>query len=106
MSRYIDADAITERINAYLNDVDKAYEMGAEISDDADEYYKALYVAKKFLYAQPTAYVRPSVSGEWVEDELGITVCSNCKNPRRDNRIKHIAFCNSCGADMRGASDD
>lgn len=53
----------------------------------------------------PTADVRENVRGEWVEDELGITVCSNCKNARRDNRIKHIAFCNSCGADMRGGGE-
>lgn len=50
----------------------------------------------------PSADVRPNVKGEWVKDELGTTVCSNCKNPRRDNRIKHIAFCNSCGAEMKG----
>ena len=46
----------------------------------------------------------PSVEnkGEWIKDSLDMVVCSNCGEWRRDNRIKHINFCNCCGADMRG----
>ena len=42
--------------------------------------------------------------GEWVKaDNLYDTVvCNKCGGIRRDNRIDHIAFCNKCGADMRG----
>ena len=43
--------------------------------------------------------------GEWIKDELGTTVCSICKKPRRDNRVDHIYYCNSCGADMRGEQE-
>lgn len=39
-------------------------------------------------------------AGEWIKDEFGITVCSECKRPRRDSRVDHINFCNSCGARM------
>lgn len=39
-------------------------------------------------------------TGEWIKDEFGITVCSECKRPRRDSRVDHINFCNSCGARM------
>ena len=45
-------------------------------------------------------------TGVWIKDELGTTViCSKCKRPRRDNRVYHLNFCNSCGADMRGEND-
>ena len=39
--------------------------------------------------------------GEWIRDDIGTLICSECKRPRRDNRIGHTNFCNSCGADMR-----
>lgn len=38
--------------------------------------------------------------GKWIKDIYGNVVCSECKANRRDNRIGHIAFCNSCGAKM------
>lgn len=44
--------------------------------------------------------------GEWIEDNLGTVICSECKRPRRDNRVNHTKFCNSCGAKMKGADDD
>lgn len=41
--------------------------------------------------------------GEWKTNlTTGDIFCSCCKEVRRDTRIKHINFCNSCGADMRG----
>lgn len=41
--------------------------------------------------------------GEWkINLTTGDIFCSCCKEVRRDTRIKHINFCNSCGADMRG----
>lgn len=39
--------------------------------------------------------------GEWIRDDIGTLICSECKRPRRDSRIGHTNFCNSCGADMR-----
>ena len=46
--------------------------------------------------------------GEWIKaDNLYDTVvCNKCGGIRRDNRIDHIAFCNKCGADMRGEIND
>ena len=31
--------------------------------------------------------------GEWIKDNLGTVICSECKRPRRDNRVNHINFC-------------
>lgn len=39
--------------------------------------------------------------GKWIRDDIGTLICSECKRPRRDSRIGHTNFCNSCGADMR-----
>ena len=43
--------------------------------------------------------------GKWIVDKYGITICSECRKPRRDNRIDHIGWCNGCGADMRGTAE-
>ena len=61
------------------------------------------YEARKAIRALPSAD-RPQ--GEWIKDNLGTVICSECKRPRRDNRIGHVNFCNSCGARMKGADDD
>lgn len=45
-------------------------------------------------------------TGHWIKDDLGTTICSECGRPRRDNRINHIKFCNSCGAKMLGEGDE
>lgn len=39
-------------------------------------------------------------TGKWIKDIYGNVFCSECRANRRDNRIGHIAFCNSCGAKM------
>ena len=44
-------------------------------------------------------------TGKWVKDALGMTVCSECRRWRRDNRKSHINFCNSCGARMIGEEE-
>lgn len=44
--------------------------------------------------------------GEWIRDDIGTLICSECKRPRRDSRIGHTNFCNSCGAQMKGARND
>ncbi len=50
------------------------------------------------------ASTRPK--GEWKTNlTTGDIFCSCCKEVRRDTRIKHINFCNSCGADMRGGAE-
>ena len=38
--------------------------------------------------------------GKWIKDNLGTVICSECKRPRRDSRVGHTNFCNSCGARM------
>lgn len=47
-------------------------------------------------------YFAEPKTGHWIKDDLGTTICSECGRPRRDNRINHIKFCNSCGAKMLG----
>ena len=44
--------------------------------------------------------------GRWIENGIGIICCSICSTQRRDNRVNHLNFCNSCGADMRGGDNE
>ena len=45
-------------------------------------------------------------TGEWKTNlTTGDIFCSRCKGVRRDTRINHINFCNSCGADMKGEEE-
>lgn len=61
---------------------------------DFIEGYKQAILDGKTNYARPT--------GEWkINLTTGDIFCSCCKEVRRDTRINHINFCNSCGADMR-----
>lgn len=43
--------------------------------------------------------------GEWITDNLHNTICNKCGGIRRDNRVAYIAFCNKCGARMKGGEN-
>ena len=58
-----------------------------------EEKQEIIEKVRKNLLARP--------QGEWVENLMHTTICSNCGGIRRDNRVDYIAFCNKCGADMR-----
>ena len=66
----------------------------------AEAYVKGIDSERKRI----SDWCRPQ--GEWIKDNLGTVICSECKRPRRDNRIGHVNFCNSCGARMKGADDE
>jgi len=57
---------------------------------------KIIEAVKRLPPIQPAEPKR----GKWIEDKYGITICSECRKPRRDNRIDHIGWCNACGAKM------
>ena len=82
---------------------DLMYESCIQSEYASDELSDWLEVAKVMLEEVPPAD-RPQ--GEWIKDNLGTVICSECKRPRRDNRIGHINFCNSCGCRMKGADDE
>ena len=55
---------------------------------------------KELKRIMETALEKERKTGKWIKDIYGNVVCSECRANRRDNRIGHIAFCNSCGAKM------
>ena len=96
MSRYIDADALIEKMEADAEHIDN-------------------YMAQMLLYASindaknaPAADVRENVRGEWIPEIIHIPVCDTetevilfkCSlcGYSEDGESK---FCASCGADMR-----
>lgn len=74
--------------------VDAPYKVLAHIDIDPDEVVDRM----KHLQIEVNPADRPQ--GEWIRDDIGTLICSECKRPRRDNRIDHTNFCNSCGAKM------
>ena len=65
-----------------------------EVSADRD-YWKA----QSNAYEAEVKRIQPK-RGKWIVDKYGFTICSECRKPRRDNRIDHIGWCNGCGAKM------
>ena len=91
--RYIDADALIDNLNRF-----------------APEHFNALI--NQLILKQPTADVKPVVSGKWRKiDKLGrIVKCSKCGNTLALYGVNtgrgDANFCPNCGADMRGKKDD
>ena len=62
----------------------------------------------------PTVEAKPVVHGEWIEKWdrehfFSSCICSNCgKGTCRDSLMKWVkgAFCQNCGADMRGGKNE
>lgn len=55
---------------------------------------------KELKRIMETALEKERKTGKWIKDTYGNVICSECRTNRRDNRIGHIAFCNSCGTKM------
>lgn len=92
MSRYIEEDHLIE--NLYVQSDDDGY-----ICCPVDEL-------EEMIKAEPTAYVRENVPGEWLVDKYNAEFCSVCgKHPYNDGEYYVVGwdsdFCPHCGADMR-----
>ena len=76
-------------------------------NDPIDKYTIAIIDNDAQTIAQLPSAQPERKKGKWIkEDSIYETVtCSVCHGVRRDNRIKHINFCNCCGADMRGEQE-
>ena len=93
MSRYIDADSITEELRAWQEAMKKR---GNETM--AEDYEHCI----DLIHQEPTADVRENVRGYWKKRKdkplQNWYQCSNCgaicgETPK---------YCSECGADMRG----
>lgn len=70
------------------------------LRDENGTGYQA--VRTKYIRELPTYSFPEKEKGEWTRDIYNRVICSYCGEPRRDNRIGHINFCNCCGCDMGG----
>ena len=99
--RIIDADELKEKIeNEVDNNVGSYCDglLGAEILIDNTPTIELLIARGTNGIVIPMT--RPT--GEWKTNlTTGDIFCSCCKEVRRDTRINHINYCNSCGAEMR-----
>lgn len=92
MSRYIDAEALDNRIKAEW----------AKQEDD-----KGYGLAHFFVETQPTADVAPVVHAHWIDSPniMECVVCSNCFSDDLSAQVvapppADYKFCPSCGAQM------
>lgn len=85
MSRYIDADALKQKIREKFDGLIERIEINSVIN------------------AQPTADVVERKCGDWIKFDEGDCYCSNCGIALED-WVQGIfyKFCPYCGADMRG----
>lgn len=99
MSRLIDADALTERLNEYAND-DWNVSLGGVFTDAVD-------TCLDFVENAPTIEAVPVVHGEWEVNgvnphnmTIGNWRCTACDGIS----LKDSNFCPNCGAKMEGDS--
>jgi hypothetical protein len=100
MSRYIDADAFSEKMKRqYCENCDNYQGMRCKACPNGDWLDD--------LYDQPTADVRENVKGKWIVESVDLFhgeevgesyICSVCFKDAFDK----FDFCPYCGADMRG----
>lgn len=97
MSRLIDADALTERLNEYAND-DWNVSLGGVFTDAVD-------TCLDFVENAPTIEAVPVVYGEWEVNgvnphnmTIGNWRCTACDGIS----LKDSNFCPNCGANMKG----
>lgn len=100
MSRLIDADALTERLNEYAND-DWNVSLGGVFTDAVD-------TCLDFVENAPTIEAVPVVHGEWIYENY-TWHCGVCGfHPFKGYIPKEPGFnlCPNCGADMRKGGAD
>ena len=66
--------------------------------------FKAINVMDK-IRNLPSAQPEP-ITAYWKKDIFGAVFCSQCGGIRRDNRVGHVQWCNSCGCFMRGEENE
>lgn len=85
MSRYIDADKVTE---AFVKAAKQVGNIGDQIA------------FRMMINEIPAADVRENVRGEWISTGFMEVKCSNCK--KTFHELESANFCPNCGAEMRG----
>ena len=94
--KYIDADDFRRQM----------YEEVFEKDSDMQRWDSGCWIRYKLfenvLDKQPAVKMRPVEEAEWVDDGC-LTICSNCKEPRR---FPHWTFCPNCGCHMKGDGNE
>ncbi len=96
MSDYISLEAAIKEFGDA--DADVIADYGA---DYGSEYGYSINKVRGVLRLVPAADVAPVVHGEWIEDESGYQICSNCGDEHYWDEYR-ATYCESCGAKMDG----
>ena len=99
----------TDEFCEAISNVPSAEEEEFEWCHDCKEYDQDAHCCHRYSkrIRQAVEEIKASrPQGEWIKNYYGTVICSECKCPRRDNRVGHTRFCNACGARMKGADDE
>ena len=92
------------QINKFVSVLDKVIDNAptVEINDKSLEIARKSVGLGRRVGKLEGKLERPQ--GEWITDNFHNTICNKCGGIRRDNRVEYIAFCNKCGAKMKGGA--
>lgn len=98
MSRYIDADNLTKKMQERYDDLS---------SGDGfyDHFTQGYGDALSAVENEPTADVQEVRYGEWIESDYGICHCSECGFEYK-SQAEVTQYCPVCGANMGGGESD
>ena len=91
MTRYIDADVLTDNVDKYIYRITRASNRKLKVGESA-----ILADIKAHIELSPTIDAVPVKHGNWVIED-GHVCCSEC-----GEISKEYNYCPFCGADMRG----
>ena len=95
MSRYIDADALLEKV-----------QFRVRINDDTDKTIKrCVEITRNLIKNAPTADVEPVVHGRWdliIDKGISYHQCSVCGFYPNYGIVLHSNYCPNCGCRMEG----
>ena len=79
----------------------------ANVTFDKDKLKEIVHteVIEKIKSGELVLKTEERPQGKWIIDNLHNTICNKCGGIRRDNRVEYIAFCNKCGAEMKGGAE-
>ena len=96
-------DYVITECDYYYDDNDSTY------YEFIDGFQHCDKLKKEPVIANIEARIRKEIErpqSYWNYIQAGMAVCPFCGGTRQDNRVGHIAFCNKCGADLRGNKNE
>lgn len=97
MPEYIEREALTDKIKEKIAEYPVSTDMYRVTYDNF--IVRGLRIALGIIQNQTTADVQEVRHGEWIEDDYGVQVCSECGEEHEWDEFR-ATYCDICGAKM------